>query len=182
MAQHDRLRLERVQRKYRLLLELRLERDAAEQEGRRRFEPPHAERRRTRLHALAEEYPGSLREMEASTIARLQLRLSALESALARHGAEPGWAVTVDAFHLVLRQALATKRWLVDRIPRGGQLDERLVRDFDHDHPHLPRRLTLDELHAHLRPPKGRLLNLVWAALDESLGRNPAELERDVYG
>jgi hypothetical protein len=178
----EHLRAERLLRKYRELLSLRLERDEAVHQGRERFEGEQARARRTRLHYLALEFPGSLRELDLRHAVTIAARVEALRLTHEHRAPEPSWARAVDAFHHHLREALAIKRWLAHHRPRGGAVDEALVAQFQVEHPERQVHLGAEELVRHLHPQGGRLLSMVWAELERELGMRRQEVEREVYG
>ncbi len=85
----------------------------------------------------------------------------------------------VADFHVTLRRALAVKLWLARRLPRGGQVNPSLVTDYQDEHG-AP--CDASFLAAHLHPPGGRVLSLVWEELALRHGRTRAEIVASVFG
>ena len=139
-------------------------RDAHEREGRAE-EPPRAE-----LASLAARWPGALRELDDLPRDVLAARLAELDAALASGGPVAPWARAQIAFHALARGALSAKRWLAGR----HEIDDGIRRAFEEtfrgDEEALAWSDRLDEV---ARPPRGRVLSLVWSAL-------AARLELDV--
>jgi hypothetical protein len=88
---------ERLTRKYAELLALRAEALSAEEA-------------RPRLRALAREFPGALRELDALPMAELERRHRAFVAAAQTGTAGEAWMVWMVAYHDALRLALAHKR------------------------------------------------------------------------
>ncbi len=118
-----------------------------------------------RMRALAERFPGALREID-----RLRLPLIELRIAQLRAGERPGWARTLVAYHGWMRVALRIKR------ARPRDADARIVRQWlaiahrpAADEPSLE---DLDEaaVIAILRPPEGRLSRWVLARIARDRG------------
>ena len=66
------------------------------------------------MRALADEFPGALRELDRLELPAIVLRVQELERALASGVAQP-WMRQMVAFHSELRSALALKRVLSER-------------------------------------------------------------------
>lgn len=156
--------LERLAIKYRLLARLRREKAAGAPP------PPKAT-----FVALADEFPGALRELDALPLDEIDRRAAALERA-ARTGDESSvvepWMTWLAAWHRTLRAALAVKR----RLRNGGAPStERMASlvALASDLAALP----LDEAFvlAVARPPRGRLEAVVEAELVRRLGPDGAD-------
>lgn len=85
-------------RKYRVMAELR-----------RAGAPDALAEDRARLRALANEFPGALRELDTLPTEEIERRATALES-----GALEPWMVWLAEFHELMRVALEVKRTLPD--------------------------------------------------------------------
>jgi hypothetical protein len=73
--------------------------------------PPRAE-----LRALADRYPGALRELDELTMVEIERRLGHLRALVTgRSSAAEAWVGPLWLFHRRLRGALAAKRWLRGR-------------------------------------------------------------------
>lgn len=153
-----RAQLEAMVSKYETLVELRRTREAAMAKGLTSFPPEDRPVRRARMRQLAARFPGSLRELEDLDGDALARRLSALQRSLAGGPVEP-WMRACCLFHEALAGALAMKRGAAS--------------DFWQRHEALQPTV--------LAPPTGRLLDVVWTAVGETLGLSAGEAERLVY-
>jgi len=183
-----RLRLERLLAKYRALAELRARREQLQAEGGDHFQPEEAASRRAAFRTLAHEFPGCLRELDSVTEVKLRQRAEHLARLLDDpEQAEPPWVPVTEAYHATLREALAIKRWLAHRLPRGGAIAPELVADFSRWYARLPfarsgaHTASAEHLARHLNPPGGRLQSLIWEELVQRFGRPRAELEREIF-
>lgn len=163
MRSGDRPDLEALARKYRTLIRLRTDREAAVARGWDRFPEPEASVRRREMHRLATEFPGSLRELDASHPGEFETRLAEIERAL-RDGAPTTWMRATWGFHLALREALDLR---ANRHTHG--------RWWTTD------RLTPAEEHRLRHPPNGRMLDVVWESVARELGTTPRDAELLVY-
>jgi hypothetical protein len=135
------------------------------------------------MAALAYAFPGALREMDRIPMAELERRLAWLERLHAGEQAdapEP-WALLGFRYHVLLRGALAAKRWLAGR----RSVDEELVARFreatvalDHGEEAL---LWADALPRLAAPPAGRLLALVLERLSLESGHPLAQLNAILF-
>lgn len=188
-------RLERLEDKYRTLAALRARREEAEAAGRTEFAAEEAAARLEVFRRVAEEFPGALRELEATGAAALRRKAEAVAAEIEEARRDPkrdrparAWIAVVLDHHAALREAIAAKRWLARRLPRGAPVTGAVVEAFEEWHrrwPHVcgalgpPGRDLLDRIR---RPPRGRIQDLVWRALEARHGRARRELEALVYG
>jgi hypothetical protein len=112
---------------------------------------------RSCLRALAERFPGALRELDELPMQVIEARLSELERALDGELPAPAWAPLQLAFHGSLRAALRIKR-----LARGASDRVRLLAELRaryQPEPFEPSLEALGEagLTAILSPPDGRL-------------------------
>jgi hypothetical protein len=97
------------------------------------------------------------------------------------------WVQVMLEFHELLREALAIKRWLGAHKKQGTSAKE-LFPAFRRYFARSPlRRRPLDGVDAafllrYQRPPRGRLLVLVWDELSARHGLTGSELERMIFG
>lgn len=131
----------------------------------------------TVLRALANEFPGALRELDCLPLDALDERLNAVSAAAEGHPAAP-WMDWMLSYHRRMRLALAAKRRLAEL--RDGNADPVLsvVLYLWEEHqerwdPELIRRIA--------RPPGGRLNPLVFELLEAELGRSRTELEATLF-
>ncbi|MBL8606173.1 MAG: hypothetical protein JNL38_02585 [Myxococcales bacterium] len=141
----------RMRRKYARMLELRETRSEA---------PP------TRaLRELAREFPGALRELDASPLEALRARAADL----AQGGADAPWIAATDRYHALMRGALEAKRCLS---AIGGGLDRAA---FEREAGGAPDALAwAGDLAAIAAPPRGRLVPVVLARVARELGISEA--------
>lgn len=150
-------------RKYRALLALRAEhaRDGVAAD-------------RARLRALATEFPGALRELDALPVAEMEARVAALE---AGGDAEP-WMTAMAGYHALMRAALAIKRAYAEGEAAEGEAVRAAVESL-----RAECGMTLDaqDLAAIATPPRGRVGVFVFGRLGRALGRDPEELWQAMF-
>jgi len=125
------------------------------------------------MTALARTWPGALRELDELSIDVIRTRLSSLDRALLDASRIERWMIAQDAFHRLARGALAAKRWLGKR----KRITPALRSDFQ---AHAPReaRAWSSSLDAVATPPRGRLMEVVFARVAEALFLSVAEARR----
>ncbi|MBS2027301.1 MAG: hypothetical protein JST54_05285 [Deltaproteobacteria bacterium] len=185
--------LARLAEKYRLLAELRARREELQRSGAEQFDAGESKVRRAAFRKVAREFPGALRELDATPAEVLRERHQAVAEAQAALEAGtrtdvPLWMELAHAFHLELREALAIKRWLAHRLPRGGAIDANLHADFRAWYARSPNRLRTSRdfdaarLARYLSPPDGRIQIVVYEVLEVRFERPRAEIERLIFG
>jgi hypothetical protein len=182
--------------KYRELVRLRLRREELEKIGRRGFDEHEKAERLDTFRRVAREFPGALRELDATSATVLARKLRAIEDELAAFDADPAreapgrfWVTIVLDYHTLLRDALADKLWLARRLGRTGVLGEQDLEEFlawralRADawpwRTHTPGRAYVDTLR---RPPRGRIHILVWRELAAHHDVDPESLAVAVFG
>ncbi len=124
---------------------------------------------RARMRRLAERFPGALREIDDLPAAEIALRIRALEIVLATAGEAEPWMVAVALFHARTRGILVAKRWL----RRRKRIDASLQELFERELLELPfpedSRAWAPHLATVASPPRGRLLEAVYARLGGEL-------------
>ncbi len=139
---------------------------------------PSERKVRARMRRLAERFPGSLREIDDLPEGEIFRRIRALDIVLgSEHEVEP-WMEAVALFHARTRGILVAKRWL----RRRKRIDAALQQRFERELVELPfpedSRAWAPHLASVASPPRGRLLDAVFARIAREL-----ELpERDVRG
>jgi hypothetical protein len=141
-----------------------------------------ATRVRSRMSALAERFPGALREIDRLELVEIQRRVTRLDAYLAASCEEEPWMVAVALFHDLARGALGAKRWLGKR----REVDEAVVDAFEREAPSLPfpeevRSWKLD-LATIASPPRGRVMELVFTRLARELGTTVRAARHRVFG
>ena len=171
--------VEHLVAKYRVMLELRVEREGLEAEGVLRLDGRASEIRQAASRSLSKSFPGALKQLDQMPAALIRQRLDVLEGLEnAPAGPVPEWCALEHAYHQVLRDLLAAKRWLGEHGSQGLSDDE-IYEKW--------REAGLLEASAWgssadgqwveliARPPGGRLSELVWQVLQESF-RVPANV------
>jgi hypothetical protein len=165
--------------KYAEMLAMRV---ADERAGQGRGAALDERRVRARMNDLAERFPGALREIDALPLTVIERRIAELD-ATAEAKAEPApWMVAVALFHALTRGVLVAKRWLRGR----KDVDDSFASRFSHDLSNLPfpadSRAWTSELASVARPPRGRLLDLVFVRLARDLRLSEAAARDLVFG
>lgn len=137
---------------------------------------------RPEMARLAEEYPGSLREIDTLGLDVIAARIAALRTAEARPREAQPWMIAQVAFHRYARGALAAKRWLAGR----RAITPALRSAFTRATARLPRGadagLFAEELETIAQPPRGRLMDVVHARVARALDVTPAQARALVFG
>jgi transcriptional regulator of acetoin/glycerol metabolism len=154
--------------KYERLLALRELHDRAKSDASFVEPDPRAE-----MTSLARTWPGSLRELDELPLDVIRTRISALDGALRDPSRTEQWMIAQAAFHRLARGALSAKRWLGKR----KRITSAVRDDFD---AHAPRdaRAWREALADVASPPRGRLMDLVFARLASELHVSIAEARR----
>lgn len=151
--------------KYERMLGLRLLHVRAHMEP--EFQEPDPRRA---MAELARAFPGALRELDELPLDVIRERIVALAAAELDGAPVAPWMQAQVAFHRLARGALAVKRWLGGR-PLTPAIEEAFARAV----PKLPADAAAwaTSLAAIARPPRGRVLDLVYLRLAEELGVDP---------
>jgi hypothetical protein len=155
-------------RKYRTLAELRRARSRGE---------PIPER--SVFKALADEFPGALRELDTVHLEEIDARADALERVVrGEPGALRPWMQWLHGYHSWMRAAL----WIKARVRRGilpdGQTVERLA-DGAARRAGLP--IDAGFVRAVMAPPAGRLRPVVLARIAEAGGVTTEAITRAIF-
>jgi hypothetical protein len=152
--------------KYERMLRLRLLHARAREEPELGEPDPRAE-----MRALAASFPGALREIDELEIDVIRARIAELEAAELDRSRVAPWMRAHAAFHRLARGALAAKRWLgkgrkktITPAVRAAFLAA--TRELDHG---PDARAWADDLATIASPPRGRVLDLVYARLAREL-------------
>ncbi len=175
--------------KYRTLTTLRARREQLEDVGRAGFSDDEGKQRRQAFAKIAAKFPGALRELEVTSAAVLGQKAARVEQTLVgvrgNAGHEiPAWMQVVNGFHRTLGEALAVKLWLAQN--SFGDQDARwqacVPWHASREWHGLACPTTREQLAIYARPPNGRLLAIVWTALEREFGMNRDELKKMVFG
>lgn len=124
---------------------------------------------RPAMAALARRYPGALREIDELPIADIERRIAELEAAEADATRISMWMNAQAEFHRLARGALAVKRWLAGRAS-SPEIDAAFA-DALAAMPEREEAMTwAADLAALAKPPRGRVMDLVYAKLAAALG------------
>jgi hypothetical protein len=124
---------------------------------------------RPRLAALASRFPGALREIDDLPLSEIDRRIDALSLAETKPNEAKDWMHAMVRFHALARGVLFAKRSLAEE-PEGGAVwpDEA--------------RVWTDDLARVARPPRGRVMDLVYERLGGELGMPPHVAKELVFG
>lgn len=164
--------LRRLRDKYERILVLRRAHERARADPSYREPDP-----RPAMALLAEEFPGSLREIDVLPLALVEARIEALGRAERQPSTTERWMQAQARFHRLARAVLATKRWLAGRrdiTPLTSVLAHDLPVGIDA----ADAKWLALELARIATPPRGRLMDLVYAKLAEELGCSTTEAQR----
>lgn len=184
-----------LERKYVILLRLRQEREALEARGVLRLAGDAAAQRRALAQAVAREFPGALRELEARDSGNLQLCRDQVAHERAFLLAHPRrrvprqrWIRMSLAYHAALREGLAIRQWLAQHRHDAAPSQADLVRGFVSWYQQCAaRQQPLERVDAawlrrYATPPQGRLSTLVWEDLAALFRCAPRTVRRHVLG
>jgi hypothetical protein len=167
------LELDDLREKYARMLVLREAHERARRGDGAEPEPTRA------MSALAARWPGALRELDDLPSGVLQQRIAALTAA--RDGAADvaPWMRAQHAFHAKARGALVAKRWLRGRRDVDAPLRAAFVAEAASD---VEARAWCEDLARVARPPRGRVLALVWERVAQELAITEEEARSLVFG
>ncbi len=171
--------LERLREKYGEMLSMRLAHDSGEDSE---------ARARERMASLAAQFPGALREIDDLELGVIRDRIGKLDAALRGDAAIERWMEAVSLFHALARGALRAKRWLAGR----KTVDPATIVEYEND----INDVALDdreavgadalewsnELALIAAPPRGRIMDLVFARVARTLGTTELEARHLVFG
>ena len=176
--------LEQLRRKYGEMLSMRLAHDAGTET---------AARARERMAELASRFPGALREIDDLELSVIRDRITRLDATLRGEAEVERWMEAVGLFHALARGALRAKRWLAGR----KTVDPATLLEYESDAarvddpagpPATDATLAADALAwagelAHIAaPPRGRIMDLVFARVARTLGTTDVEARHLVFG
>jgi len=181
--------LEQLRAKYAEMLSMRLAHESGVESK---------ARARRRMAELASRFPGALREIDELELAVIRDRIRRLDAALHGQSGVERWMEAVGLFHSLARGALQAKRWLAGR----KRVDAATVLEYESDvvdmtdkrgavettiHP--ADRSAVDdrlawrsELARIAAPPRGRIMDLVFARVAQTLGTTELEARSLVFG
>ncbi len=153
--------VEDLLRKYALIRELR----GSQAPGASRQAPGPEPATTAALRALAESFPGALRELDELPMQEIERRIALLEHVHEHEHEREAWIDAALIFHPLLRGALVCKRWLA----RRREVDADVIAAFEREVTDTDARVWRDSLHLLARPPRGRIIELVLARVAAAL-------------
>lgn len=178
--------LARLMVKYRLLVDLRGEREQLEAEGVLSLEGEALADRQARMREVATEFPGALRELEALSAEQLKGRREEVARRLEQGGGEDslGWMEVTVAFHRLLKRVLVLKRFVGKRKGLSEAQWQDVVEGlvgredlFDEGGVEWLRAVDVSQINGYLTPPERRVVSAVWRELSEEFGVSVETLE-----
>jgi hypothetical protein len=163
--------LAELQWKYEEMLRLRLEDQVH----------PGGDPRRD-MAALAERFPGSLREIDELSLETIGARIAALSRCVGGEEAAEPWMLASARFHRLMRGALIAKRWLGSRRIVDSETAEAFLASLPSKARGEDARLWVGALDGVARPPRGRLSALVFDRLAIELDISSKEARERVLG
>ena len=164
---------EALRAKYVEMLEMRIAHDSGKED---------TALARGRMLALASRFPGALREIDDLELDLIRDRIVRLDAVVRDGASGDPWMEAVAVFHSVARGALTAKRWLGGR----KRVDVALERAYAADVPGLPfpddARAWEGDLASVASPPRGRLMDLVFARVARTLHTTQREARILVFG
>ncbi|MGH7281120.1 MAG: hypothetical protein ACRELY_06320 [Polyangiaceae bacterium] len=144
------------------------------------LETPHADPREE-MAALAAVFPGALREIDELPLEEIDARLASLSRAQEDPATAEPWMRAVIEFHELTRGALALKKWLSGRktVTRQDRADLEKIAASLPDGPAMF--VWIDDLHAIAQPPRGKITDLVFRRLAETLEISETEARALVF-
>lgn len=124
---------------------------------------------RPAMAALARRYPGALREVDELPLDVIEARIAELDAAQRDPSRIASWMKAQAGFHRLARGALAVKRWLAGRTPTP-EIDEAFANALLTMPEREDAMSWADDLAAVAKPPRGRVMDLVYARLAHELG------------
>ncbi len=156
--------------KYARILALREAHDHARATGAPEADPREA------MAALAARWPGSLRELDELPLDVVRARQRALAAAVDDASRIEPWMRAQLVFHAHARAVLGAKRWLAGRKEIDDASKRALAAAGEESSAWAH---ALEDI---ARPPRGRLLDLVWPRVAADLGVDEDEARRLVLG
>jgi hypothetical protein len=168
--------LEQLRFKYDEMLAMRLAHEAGQD--------TEAEARQ-RMAQLASRFPGALREIDDLELGAIRERIRQLEAVLAGEHAVQPWMEATALFHALARGALWAKRWLAGRKVADGAVARTLALELEAaagSASFADALVWAGDIQHVASPPRGRVMDLVFARMARALGVTDHEARRLVFG
>jgi hypothetical protein len=137
---------------------------------------------RVRMVALASRFPGALREIDDLELDEIRRRIERLDAVLQDASEIEPWMEAVGTFHTLARGILTVKRWLDGRRRVDAALERAFTMEMDRmafPEEVRPWAACLAQVAA---PPRGRVMDLVFARVADRLGVSEPEARQLVFG
>jgi hypothetical protein len=135
-----------------------------------------------RMAEIASRFPGALRELDDLELAEIQHRIEVLDDVVEARREPEAWMEAIALFHAMARGALCAKRWLGGR----KRVDAGVLEAFERGAASLlfpeDARGWMDDLARIASPPRGRVMDVVFARLARELGTSDRVARRLVFG
>ena len=128
---------------------------------------------RPRLSALAEKFPGALREIDTLTMDEIDARIDALVHAEREPSSAAQWIHAMDRFHALTRGVLFVKRALAEN---GTAAAAHFLDDAPDE-----ARAWRDDVARIASPPRGRLMDLVYERLARELATTTRDAKKLIF-
>ena len=137
---------------------------------------------RERMVKLADRFPGALRELDELELEEIRRRIDALDEVLSARSDPAPWMEAIALFHAFERGVLCAKGWLSGRKRVTVEHEQAFAAALKTMRWPEDARAWQGRLAQIARPPHGRLSELVYARIAESLGTSAREARRLVFG
>jgi hypothetical protein len=137
---------------------------------------------RVRMAELALRFPGALREIDDLELAEIRSRIERIGEVLHMSREVEPWMEAVALFHATARGALCAKRWLGGRKLVDAAVEEAFVCGIPSLAFPEDARAWAGDLARIASPPRGRVIDVVFARLAQALGTSEDGARRLVFG
>jgi hypothetical protein len=174
--------LEQLRRKYGEMLSMRLAHESGEETE---------TRAQQRMAELAAQFPGALREIDDLEMSIIRDRIARLDAALQGEREIELWMEAIGLFHSLARGALQAKRWLAGRKSVSPDtVSDYCAEQLASTRPAMNGQPAIalealawaDDLARIASPPRGRVMDLVFARIAQALGTTEPEARTLVFG
>lgn len=137
---------------------------------------------RARMAMLSSQFPGALREIDDLELSEIELRIAALETVLRGDGEVKQWMEAIAKFHALARGALCAKRWLAKRRHVDAEVERAYIAAASGLAFPEEARSWAAELACIALPPRGRILDVIFARMARELDIGEREARTLVFG
>jgi hypothetical protein len=134
------------------------------------------------MAALADRFPGALREIDELSMDEIRSRIGALDDALREPSSEQPWMAATARFHALTRGVLVVKRWLGKKKLVDDAVTLAFLRELGGLRYAEDARSWAPDLARVASPPRGRVTDLVFERIAAALGVSAREARHLVFG